>query len=48
MLEMFKGKPSDRARPAADAGTSEASSTDAPGVPGTPDASGDSTPGDAK
>ena len=52
MLEMFKGKPSDRPRPAA--GTSEASSIDAPsapdapGLPGGPDASGDSTPGDAK
>jgi NAD(P) transhydrogenase subunit alpha len=52
MLEMFKGKPSDRPRPAP--ATSEASSTDAPsapdapGSPGGPDASGDSTPGDAK
>jgi NAD(P) transhydrogenase subunit alpha len=58
MLEMFKGKPSDRPRPAAGsstaAGTSEASPSDAPGAPGgpaapgTPDGSGDSTPGDAK
>jgi NAD(P) transhydrogenase subunit alpha len=58
MLEMFKGKPSDRPRPAADsstaAGTSEATPNDAPGAPGgpaapgTPDGSGDSTPGDAK
>jgi NAD(P) transhydrogenase subunit alpha len=48
MLEMFKGKPSDRARPAADAGTSEASPTDAPRPPAAPDATGDSTPGDAK
>jgi NAD(P) transhydrogenase subunit alpha len=53
MLEMFKGKPSDRPRPAAgtDTGTSAASPTEAPSAPadpGTPDASGDSTPGDAK
>lgn len=51
MLEMFKGKPSDRPRPAVDAGASEASPTDVPGgpaAPGAPDASGDSTPGDAK
>jgi NAD(P) transhydrogenase subunit alpha len=59
MLEMFKGKPSDRPRPAAGSGsgTSEASPSDAPsapggptaqGTPGTPDGSGDSTPGDAK
>jgi len=48
MLEMFKGKPSDRPRPAADRGTSEASPTDAPGATGGPDGSGDSTPGDAK
>ncbi len=47
MLEMFKVKPSDRPRP----GSSDASSTDAPGgptAPGTPDASGDSTPGEHK
>ena len=56
MLEMFKGKPSDRPRPAtgAGAGTSEATPSDAPSAPGgpaapgTPDSSGDSTPGDAK
>jgi len=48
MLEMFKGKPSDRPRPSADTGASEASPTDAPGGPGGPDGSGDSTPGDAK
>jgi NAD(P) transhydrogenase subunit alpha len=58
MLEMFKGKPSDRPRPAAGsstaAGTSEATPTDAPSAPGgpaapdTPDGSGDPTPGDAK
>ncbi|HEX3566589.1 MAG TPA: NAD(P) transhydrogenase subunit alpha [Acidimicrobiales bacterium] len=54
MLEMFKGKPSDRPRPAAGTGTSAASPTDAPtapggpSAPGTPDTSGDSTPGDAK
>jgi NAD(P) transhydrogenase subunit alpha len=44
MLEMFKGKPSDRPRPSADTGASEASPTG----PGGPDGSGDSTPGDAK
>jgi NAD(P) transhydrogenase subunit alpha len=51
MLEMFKGKPSDRPRPAAGTGASAASPTEAPAAPpapGTPDASGDSTPGDAK
>jgi NAD(P) transhydrogenase subunit alpha len=51
MLEMFKGKPSDRPRPGTDTGTSAASPSEAPSAPaapGTPDASGDSTPGDAK
>ena len=44
MLEMFKGKPSDRPRPAAGsstaAGTSEASPSEAPGGTGAPSAPG--------